>query len=95
MSPHASFHFIVTAVSSNFSRRNASSIFSSLSPGNIQLTHIWERKHTFEGEAGGQRAKRKKKASDNLDEALKEILPTSDPISHFRVGQGPRATIEQ
>jgi hypothetical protein len=36
-----------------------------------------------EGETSGQRAKRKKKASDNLDEALKETFPTSDPVSPF------------
>jgi hypothetical protein len=36
-----------------------------------------------EGETSHQRAKRKKKASDNLDEALQETFLTSDPVSPF------------
>jgi hypothetical protein len=34
-------------------------------------------------ETSSERAKRKKKESDNLDEALQETFPTSDPVSPF------------
>lgn len=34
-------------------------------------------------ESEQQREERKKKESDNLDEALQETFPTSDPISPF------------
>jgi hypothetical protein len=43
-----------------------------------------------QGETSGQRAKRKKKASDNLDEALKETFPTSDPVSPFVPAKVPK-----
>jgi hypothetical protein len=37
-----------------------------------------------------QRAKRKKKADENMDEALSETFPASDPVSPF-VPAKPRA----
>lgn len=43
-----------------------------------------------EGETSNQRAKRKKKASDNLDEALQETFLTSDPVSPFVPAKMPK-----
>ncbi len=40
-------------------------------------------KSAGQGETGGQRAKRRKKVSDNLDEALKETFRNSHPVSPF------------
>jgi hypothetical protein len=36
-----------------------------------------------DAETGQQRAERKKKESDNQDEALEETFPASDPVSPF------------
>jgi hypothetical protein len=35
------------------------------------------------GKGAGERAQRKRHESDNLDQALKETFPASDPVSPF------------
>jgi len=48
------------------------------------------RKDTTHTESAGERARRKKKESDALDEALKETFPTSDPESPFVPAKAPK-----
>jgi hypothetical protein len=48
------------------------------------------KKDTTQLESARERALRKKKESDALDEALQETFPTSDPVSPFVPARAPK-----
>ena len=48
------------------------------------------KKDSTKVETADERAARKRKASDNLDEALDETFPGSDPISPFVPARVPK-----